>query len=173
GGARPARLPPDPREAAVVVPPGRQLDVDESDVDRRPRLRRQRLSRLGERGHRGDHVRGAGLLQELDEIAPRRPFVLDDEHPQGHGSATIARVPAGDESMRNVDPLHSRARRRRTSRRPRPLLSRRGSKPGPSSATTTSIPSSVRRGRTTPSPPPSPPSAPCPPALSPTASPPT
>ncbi len=112
----------DEREPRALPVGARELDVGEDDVDREPGPRVDRLARLLERGHGADHFRKPGRLDELDEVVPRRPLVLDDERAQRArprrllrrrhdalasdcrccGRSTIDRVPVDDDSRRRL-----------------------------------------------------------------------
>jgi len=55
---------------------GGELDVDEDDVHGRAR---HRLAGFVEVGHRADHFSALRVLDQLDQVVPRRPLVLEHQ----------------------------------------------------------------------------------------------
>src|SRR5438445_10287714 len=85
GRGGPLRVGPHKLEALVVHLAAYQLHVDEGDVDGDIGGRRiEDLPRIVRGCYRADDLRGAGRLQELDEMVARRPLVFDDQRAQRH-----------------------------------------------------------------------------------------
>ncbi len=108
GRGGPLRVGPHKLETLVVHLAAYQLHVDEGDVDGDIGGRRiEDLPRIVRGCYRADDLRGAGRLQELDEMVARRPLVFDDQRAQRHGKAsagisTIERVRPSSVSSRKA-----------------------------------------------------------------------
>src|SRR5439155_8634214 len=114
-------------QARARVARGGELDVDEDDVHGRAG---HRPAGFLEAGHRADHFSAARVLDQLDQVVPRRPLVLEHQYleeirlahdapPFSSGSSTTERVPPAKDSSRSVAASEYRsASRRRTDRRP-------------------------------------------------------